>query len=278
MPPRLFKNVGFVALTMTSSIGAMVYFSMTVMWPLIIGTVFTSNIELIGWQSAVVGGGVLFGQVICGITIAYVPKVKWQAIISSTLAAVFTAALAVVAPSRHATVLAFGTIATLSVGFIDSIGYMGVSLLFEPSDIGLACGVLGSIRTITGSIAQALYISIFSTRIAQNLPAYVAPAVIQAGLPQTSLPGLFQGLTTGNFTGVPGITPQILGAAAQQAKAAYASSFRIVFFATIPFGAILIIMSFWVPNLDSYLHTNVARRLQFDSKNNDPEEKVQQQA
>ncbi|KAH0848654.1 siderophore iron transporter [Fonsecaea pedrosoi] len=279
MPPRLFKNIGFVAVVATSSVGGMVYFSMTVMWPTIVGTVFTSDIISIGWQSAVVGGGVIFGQVFSGLCMAVLPKLKYQAIVSSTLAATFTAALASISPARHASAIAFGVIATFSVGFIDNVGFAGVSLLVEPSDIGLACGVLGSLRTIAGSVAQALYISISTTEITKNLPAFIAPAVVQAGLPQTSLPALFAGLTTGDFSAVPGATPEILGIAAEQAKLAYAKSFRMVFFATIPFGVILIVMSFWVPNIEKFLHNNVARKLQFGTKrSHETGEKTHEQA
>ncbi|OQU94367.1 hypothetical protein CLAIMM_00728 [Cladophialophora immunda] len=269
MPPRLFKNLGFVALTMTSAIGAMVYFSMTVLWPTIIGAVFTTESIVIGWQSCVVGGGTLLGQVMSGVSLTHVPKVKWQAITASTCAAVFFASLASISPQRHASTIALGVLACFNVGFIDNIGFAGVSLLFEPQDIGLACGVLGSIRTIGGAVAQALYSSIMSTKVASYLPAYVGPAVLEAGLPESSLVPLLQGLATGNLTGVPGLTPEIIATATEEAKRAYANSFRIVFYSTIPFGVILTCFSFFVPNMDKYLHQNVARKLQFSADRKD---------
>ncbi|KAK3069699.1 hypothetical protein LTS18_000260, partial [Coniosporium uncinatum] len=74
MPVRLFKNVGYVAIVMIATIGAMVYYSMTVIWPTIIGTVYTTDIMAIGWQSSVIGGGVLLGQCFGGFAISYVPK------------------------------------------------------------------------------------------------------------------------------------------------------------------------------------------------------------
>lgn len=61
IPPRLFKNSGYVAVVSCATIGAMVYYSMTVLWPTIIGTVYTANVKAIGWQSSVVGGGILLG-------------------------------------------------------------------------------------------------------------------------------------------------------------------------------------------------------------------------
>lgn len=68
MPLRLFRNVGYVAIVMVATIAAMVYYrygissdlllcyahrfhSLTVLWPTIIGTVYTTDIIKIGWQS-----------------------------------------------------------------------------------------------------------------------------------------------------------------------------------------------------------------------------------
>ena len=68
MPLRLFRNVGYVAIVMVATIAAMVYYryginsdlllcyahrfhSLTVLWPTIIGTVYTTDVIKIGWQS-----------------------------------------------------------------------------------------------------------------------------------------------------------------------------------------------------------------------------------
>lgn len=275
MPPRIFKNLGFVAVVTTSTIGGMVYYSMSILWPLILGTVYTTNVMTIGWQSAAQGGGTILGQVIAGVALTYLPKVKWQAIATSAGAAAFFAALASLEVNNRAQIIVLGILASTCVGWVDNIGFAGVSLLFEPEDIGLVFGVLGSIRTLGGGVAQALYVSVLQNKIAHYLPAYVAPAAVESGLPQSSLPALFAAIATGDFSSVPGITPQIAAAVAAQVKQAYISSFRMVFYATIPFGVILFLTSFWVPNFDKFLHSNVARKLQYNIRE---EEKQKQEA
>lgn len=159
----------------------MVYYSMTVLWPTIIGTVYTTNVMTIGWQSSVVGGGVLCGQAIGGIFISYVPKVKYQTIIASVLAMAFVSSLASISQNGHAAVIAFGVLGCVAIGFVDNITFPGVTLVIEPQDIGLATGVLGSIRAAGGAIAQALYVSVLDNKIKTYLPAYVAPAVLAPG-------------------------------------------------------------------------------------------------
>lgn len=262
MPLRLFRNVGYVAIVMVATIAAMVYYSLTVLWPTIIGTVYTTDIIKIGWQSSVVGGGILLGQTFGGFAITYLPKVKWQVIILSIMTTAFLSGQAGMAADAHATFIALGLMATFVIGWIDNITFPGVTLLYEAQDIGLATGVLGSIRAVGGAVAQALYVSILTNKASTYMPKYVVPAATNAGLPASSLPALFAGITAGNFTAVPGITPDIIAATGAAVTHAYLSSFHVVFYATIPFGCLLIFFACLTPNFEKYLSQNVAKRLQ----------------
>ena len=266
MPPRLFKKIGYVAIVIVASVGAMVYYSLTILWPTIIGTVYTTDVVKIGLQSSVVGGGILLGQCFGGFALSYIPKVKWQLVICSTIGGAFVAALSSVSPDHHAMTIAFGVLGCFFIGWVDNITFPGVTLLWEAQDIGLATGVLGSIRALGGAIAQSIYVSILDNKMADYLPKYVIPAAENAGLPASEIPTLFSAITAGNLTIVPGMTPAIEAVVGAQVTRAYISSFKIVFFATIPFSALLITMSFLVPNMEQFLHHNVAKRLQHMGK------------
>lgn len=113
MPPRLFKNVGYVAIVVIAAIGAMVYYSLTVMWPTIIGGVYTSDSIQIGLQSSVVGGGVLLGQCFGGFALSFVPKIKIQVVIASCLAMAFITPLVAMTPDSWAMTIALGTLACI---------------------------------------------------------------------------------------------------------------------------------------------------------------------
>lgn len=262
MPPRLFKKLEYVAIVMVACIAAMVYYALTVLWPTILGAIYTTDVIKIGWASSVVGGGILLGQTFGGIAISYLPKVKWQLIILAIMSTAFLAGEAGLEPDSYATFITLGVLATFVIGWIDNITFPGVTLLWESQDIGLATGVLGSIRAVGGAVAQTIYVSILQNKVATNLPAYVTPAATNAGLPTSSLPQLFAGITAGNFTSVPGITPDIIAATGAATQKAYLESFRIVFYATIPFGVLLIVFSALSPNFEKYLSMNVAKRLQ----------------
>lgn len=112
---------------------------------------------------------------------------------------------------------------------VDNISFPGVTLVLEPQDIGLATGVMGSIRALGGAVAQALYVSVLTNKLNDYIPAYVAPAATEAGLPQSSLTQLFAGITAGSFVDVPGITDSIIAAVADALKLAYTEAFKIVF-------------------------------------------------
>ena len=94
------------------------------------------------------------------------------------------------------------------------------------------------------------------------MPKYVVPAATDAGLPSSSITALFSAITAGDFSTVPGITPDIIEAVTYSLKIAYSQSFKIVFYCTIPFSVILLISSCFVPNMEQFLSTNVAKRLQ----------------
>lgn len=134
--------------------------------------------------------------------------------------------------------------------------------MIEPQDIGLATGILGSVRSAGGAIAQALYVSVLDNKVKMYLPEYVTPAAIAAGLPSSSLPSLYAGITAGNFSAVPGISDGIVEVVGEEVKRAYISSFQVVFYVTIPFSVLLILASCFVPNMEGFLGMNVAKRLQ----------------
>ena len=133
MPPRMFRNVSFVAIVAIGSTGAMVYYSLTVLWPTIIGNLYTADSMQIGWQSSAVGGGMLLGQATAGFCISYVPKVKWQCVVMSAMAFAFSTSLTTISPDRWAATIALGTL--LLVGKFNITACHHASLFFRLTDM-----------------------------------------------------------------------------------------------------------------------------------------------
>ena len=185
--------------------------------------------------------------------------------IQMTVAAVFTtafvAAIAAATPNSRNQTTAFLLMGTIAAGYIENLTLSSTAYLWDAADIGLVTGALGAIRTGLAAIATSMYSSILSTEAAKNIPNRVSPAAIAAGLPSSSLPALFSGITIGNFTSVPGINAEIIAATGGALKLAYADTFRIVYLCTLPFGVLLIIAALFSPNVEQYLTNDVARKM-----------------
>lgn len=97
-----------------------------------------------------------------------------------------------------------------------------------------------------------------------NIAADVVPAVLETGLPSTSIPGLLAALGSGSASAlqkIPGISPTIIEIASVGYKQAYSGAFKIVFLASIPFGVCSMVAAFYFVNIDDRLSHNVVRRL-----------------
>jgi hypothetical protein len=185
--------------------------------------------------------------------------------IQMTVAAVFTTAfvgsVAASTPNTRNQTTALLLIGTIAAGYIENLTLSTTAYLWDPADMGLVTGVMGAIRTGLSAIATSMYSSILSTEAAKYIPQKVIPAATAAGLPSASLPALFQGITLGDFSAVPGISADIIAAVVPAVKDAYAMTFRTVYLCTIPFGALLIVAALLSPNVEQYLTDEVARKM-----------------
>jgi len=259
---QLFKNIKYDAIVACASIGGMVYYSMTVVWPTLVGALFTTNVQEIGWLSCAVGGGLLFGQILGGLGLRFLPRMKIQMTIAAIIMVAFVASLATVTEYSRTRTVVFLLVGAAAAGYIENLTLSSMALVWEPEDIGLVAGTMGSVRTACSSVATSMYLSILSNQLTKYLPQFVIPAATEAGLPSSSLTDLFAGITAGSLAKVPGMTASIEEVVGHAVKHAYAVSFRTVFLCTLPFGAIILVAAIISPNVEDYLTDDVARKLQ----------------
>jgi hypothetical protein len=165
-----------------------------------------------------------------------------------------------VAPGNSATVVAITTLAGWGVGGI--IAPISTVALSATPDTFLATviSLLNAVKFIGGSIGYSIYYAIFSAKLKKKLPTLLAGAIVQAGLPLTSVPGFIGTFLTDptQLATVPGVTPQVIGAAAAASKIAYAESLRFVWYTTIPFGVMTTIAVLVMGNTRKYQTNRVA--------------------
>lgn len=186
---------------------------------------------------------------------------KIQMTVASIIATAFVGAIASSNPQSRDRTTALLLIGTMAAGYVENLTLSSTAYLWDPADMGLVTGVMGAIRTGLSAIATSIYSSILTTEASKHIPQKVMPAALAAGLPSESLPALFAGITAGNFTAVPGISPEIIAATGSAVKEAYSLSFRTVYLCTLPFGVLLIIAALFSPNVEQYLTDEVARKM-----------------
>ena len=208
-----------------------------------------------------VGGGLLLGQILGGLGVRYLPRMKIQMTVASVICVGFVAGVAASNANTKSRTTAFLLIGTIGAGYVENLTLSTTAYLWDPADMGLVTGVMGAIRTAISAIATSMYSSILATEAGKYIPQYVTPAALAAGLPGSSLPALFKGITLGDFSDVPGISPEIIFVVSQQVKHAYSLAYRTVYLCTLPFGVMLLVAALLSPNVEPYLTNEVARKL-----------------
>lgn len=110
----------------------------------------------------------------------------------------------------------------------------------------------------------SIYLSIFSDRLTVFLPERITPAVVQAGLPESSLPILFKTISSQNRTAiasVPGMNATIQGVLEVATKTAYSSALKTVYLSSLSFGGAALIVSFFASDVDKYMTSYVNKRV-----------------
>jgi hypothetical protein len=173
----------------------------------------------------------------------------------------FVAALASLTPETKSTGIALTILGPFFVGFIELASLALAPLFCKPADIGLASGLLASIRSAGGSIAVAVYSTILQNRLQTTLPANIGPVAIAAGLPIGQVPALVAAAKAGKLVAFPGITEQITSAVTGVLPEAYAEAFKTVYLASLGFGAIAIVGCLFAKDAQKHLTDGVARKM-----------------
>ena len=258
---HLFKNRGYVGTILTAAIGSCVYYSANILWPIQISVLYETDVMMVGWWSCVIGAGAVIGQSLCGLFVRAIGRQKWQFVFTTCCLVAFTGGMAAATSNTRAMALGFITLASIMLGYLENVAFTIASFCLPAKDLGLALGLLGCVRSSIACIAQAVFVSVLTNRLTDNVPKYVAPAVTEAGLPAASLPDLFTALTTGNFSSVPGATTEVIGAAVAANQEAYTQSFKTVYLVSLAFGGIGIIAACNAPNIEKFFTEDIARKL-----------------
>ncbi|OBT52119.1 hypothetical protein VE04_06965 [Pseudogymnoascus sp. 24MN13] len=228
LPMHLFKNRGWVISVILWSLGAAVYYAMAILWPSMVASLYASGHDNMwaGWASCVSNSGILAGEIVG-------------------------------APFRKKTNYQIMAVFTIGSVFLGASSPRSVSTISER--LAPLLDVPGSSRSFISTICSTVYTVILSNRLAQTIPAQVPPALVQAGLPETSVPAFIAAITAGEtaWEAVVGLTPAIQAIGIRAYQEASSDAFKTVFLSTIAFSGVGIILTIFAPNVDHLLTNDV---------------------
>ncbi|EXJ77068.1 hypothetical protein A1O3_10226 [Capronia epimyces CBS 606.96] len=270
IPVHLFKNVHWVASVLLLGFGASVYYATALVWPEMVTVVYrqgnTKKDQMwAGWISSLLSIAFTLGEVSGGLLAEKIGRVKYQCMFMITMGSVCLASMAVCNLDNLATGIALLVMSLFSIGWNEAIAFsMTTICIHNQQEIGSAAGCAGAARSVISSIASVIYQVVLRTRITQTVPRVVVPAVIQAGLPQSSVAAYLMALASGSaaaLSAVKGITPAIEAAGAYAYRVANAAAYHPVFLTSIAFGVISVGLTFFVPNVDALMTHEIATTL-----------------
>jgi hypothetical protein len=134
----------------------------------------------------------------------------------------------------------------------------------DQQEIGIAGGLAGSIRSGICGVIVAIYTTILTNRLGQTIPQQVPPALVDAGLPAASVPAFLAALTSGAagaMRAVPGVTDGIVAVGTAAYKQANSDAYKTVYLSTLAFSGVAILLTFFAPNTEKYMTSQIAATL-----------------
>jgi hypothetical protein len=168
-------------------------------------------------------------------------------------------------PNNPRAVTAFAGLAGLGCGGL-VVPIATVCVIASPDHlIATTVALTLAFRVLGSTIGYAIYSNIFTNKLTTKLPILVAQYASQAGLPETSLMEFVTGFLAippdPSIANIPGVTTEVIAAAALGTQWAYAESLRFVFIASIPFGVLAVVSSLFVRDIHEFMTNRVVAHL-----------------
>lgn len=188
--------------------------------------------------------GQLVGGVIVPGLVHWIKHVNYQLTFAVFMQTLFFALAALITPHNLSWLMACQFLAMFPFGWITLNCYTAASLNVPQKDLGIAIGLIGTFRSVGGSIGSVIFSSIFAQTAAKEVARRVGKTATAAGVDSSSVPDIIQAVDL-TLVGVPGASVSLSGVSAsvfdaciEAARNGYAQGFRITWLASIPFGVL----------------------------------------
>ncbi|CAK7200126.1 hypothetical protein SEUCBS139899_002816 [Sporothrix eucalyptigena] len=268
IPMHLFRNTEWVAACVLLGLGAGVYYAFAIIWPSQAAVMYgraDGDLTYLGGISNIVGLGIIGGQITGGLLAEAIGKTKIQVMVVFGLGGVFLACMATTTPDTKGQAIALLTIGCFFIGWNESICLANATICVRNQrEIGVAGGMAGSIRAAICAVLETVYITVLSNRLTQTIADQVPPALVDAGLPSSSVEAFLSAVAVGTseaFAAVPGATASIIAVGMRAYKVANSDAYRTVYLTTIAFSSLAMVMTLFAPNTEKYMTSKVVATL-----------------
>ncbi|KPI38213.1 putative HC-toxin efflux carrier TOXA [Cyphellophora attinorum] len=232
VPKGLFRRRSWVAVVILIGVCGGVYYAFALVWPRMVTALYSDPDDLmeVGYQACIVLSELLLVRLLDVDCHVRLDEREFK----------ISAPLLLVRSVYHytkarATALLF--LGTFFIGWADGVAQIVCGIdIDDQKDIGVACGMMGTIRASFGAACAAIYSTILTNELTSKVPAEVVPAILGAGLPEQSVPEVLQAFVTGNTTmldSAEGVTTTIIEIGSSALKQASADSYRTVFYSSM---------------------------------------------
>ncbi|KAF2112523.1 fungal trichothecene efflux pump [Lophiotrema nucula] len=266
-PWYLFKNFReFSALLTLVFVAGMVFFAASALNAQTILYLYTPDPIKIGVYSLPSGASQFIGGVILPALVHRIKHVTHQLVFAIIMQTLFFALAALITPHNISWVMAVQFLATLPFGWITLLCYTTASLNVPQKDLGVAIGLIGTFRSVGGSIGSVIFGSIFGQIAEKEVPKRIARAALNAGASASSLEALIP-TAMESILGIPvkaveGVSTGVFDGCVKAARLGYAYSFRVTWLASIPFGVVAICCALSVKDPSRYFTNHVEVHLE----------------
>jgi len=253
LPPKLFRKVReFTMIIVVTFVSGMLYYSMNIIWPRQIQTLFVPATQPITrglYAECIQLGSIIAGLLVIGVG-TYVGHHRWQLVTFVSLQVILIGSLTTVGVGDKKQAL--GTIIALSsmVTPPNLIAFVMISLgLDDQNDIGIAVGLASTARLLGGGIATAIYTAILNNTYADKIGGKITQQISEFPA-MSALIAAAKLNTAAAYKKVPGITPEIIAKAGFAAKLAWVDSFKLVWYVALGFGGLSILAACCTRSID----------------------------
>ncbi|KAK2747915.1 hypothetical protein FQN57_001506 [Myotisia sp. PD_48] len=265
IPMHLFKNLGWVTSMINLGLGASVYYGMAIIWPSMIAVVYTNDGGASihsGMLASLIGVMIVAGQLFAGPLVTLIGKTKYQCMFVLITGGGLLASVASCGTEDFTRAAVLISLGCFLIGWNEAVCLVNSGIeVADQQELGTALGLAGSIRSAISTIASTVYVLVLKNRLAVTIPEKVPAALIEAGLPASSVGAFMGGFATGSFEGISGLTPTITSVGLRAYKDANAAAYSTVFLTSLAFSGIAICLSFWNPNVEEKMTNEVAATL-----------------